>query len=50
MAEHVLPNEGRFEAEVADAATGSFLWPPLLDELKARARAEGLWNLFLPDA
>ncbi len=49
MDEHVLPNEGRFEAEVAAAATGSFVWPPLLDELKARARAAGLWNLFLPD-
>jgi alkylation response protein AidB-like acyl-CoA dehydrogenase len=50
MGEHVLPNEGRFEAEVAAAATGAFVWPPLLDELKTRARAEGLWNLFLPDA
>ena len=49
MVEHVLPNEGRFEAEVAGAATGEFTWPPLLDELKARARAQGLWNLFLPD-
>ncbi|MCX7058129.1 MAG: acyl-CoA dehydrogenase family protein [Proteobacteria bacterium] len=49
MAEHVLPNEGRFEAEVAGAATGDFSWPPLLDELKLKARAAGLWNLFLPD-
>ncbi len=49
MAESVLPNEGRFEAEVAPAANGDFVWPPLLDELKARARAAGLWNLFLPD-
>ena len=49
MTEHVYPTEGRFEAEVAGAATGEFNWPPLLDELKSRARAEGLWNLFLPD-
>ncbi len=50
MHEEVLPNEGRFEAEVAGAASGDFAWPPLLDQLKAKARAQGLWNLFLPDA
>ena len=35
MDDHVYPAEGR---------------PEQLEPLKARARAEGLWNLFLPDA
>jgi acyl-CoA dehydrogenase len=46
--EHVYPNEERFYAELKDGER----WqdPPLLEELKARARSAGLWNLFLPDS
>jgi acyl-CoA dehydrogenase len=46
MDEHVYPNEVRFEAEVAEGDR----WAPtrIVEELKARARAAGLWNLFLP--
>jgi acyl-CoA dehydrogenase len=46
MAQHVYPNEQRFLAEVAEGDR----WQPtqLIEELKAKARAEGLWNLFLP--
>ena len=50
MAAHVYPNEGRFHGEVeANRAKGN-PWVPtkLIEELKPRARAEGLWNLFLP--
>ncbi len=50
MAAHVYPNEGRFHEEVeANRAKGN-PWVPtkLIEELKPRARAEGLWNLFLP--
>src|SRR5262252_1862529 len=50
MDEHVYPNEGRFHDEVeANRAKGN-PWVPtkLIEELKPRARAEGLWNLFLP--
>lgn len=45
--EHILPREHEFEEFVADQNN---LWksPPFVRELRARAREEGLWNLFLP--
>ncbi|HEX6184628.1 MAG TPA: acyl-CoA dehydrogenase [Pyrinomonadaceae bacterium] len=48
LAEHVYPNEKRFHEQVE---RGERWQPtPLMEELKARARAEGLWNLFLPES
>ena len=46
MDEHVYPNEGRFHAEIEHER-----WMPtrIIEELKPKARAAGLWNLFLPD-
>lgn len=52
MDEHIYPNEERFEAEVeANRAAGN-AWLPtqLIEELKPKARAAGLWNLFLPNS
>jgi acyl-CoA dehydrogenase len=47
MAEEIYPNE---EALFAQVDEGDRWQPvPLLDELKAKARAQGLWNLFLPE-
>ncbi len=48
MDEHIYPNEARFFAEIADGER----WQPLavVEELKAKAKAAGLWNLFLPDS
>ncbi len=49
MAEHILPSEARLHAERREGAAGErWRFPPLMDELKARARAAGLWNLFMP--
>ena len=46
MDAHVYPNESRFEEETAREP-----WQPtrIVEELKVKARGEGLWNLFLPE-
>jgi acyl-CoA dehydrogenase len=49
MDEHVYPNERRFEEWLAAAPDRWGPPPPLLGELQEKARAQGLWNLFLPD-
>jgi len=48
MDDHVYPNEQRFFDEVA--AGDRWQPAPIVEELKAKARAEGLWNLFLPES
>ncbi|HET6593077.1 MAG TPA: acyl-CoA dehydrogenase family protein [Xanthomonadales bacterium] len=45
MREHVLPNEDVFLAQVE---ADPWATPAITEELKAKARAAGLWNLFLP--
>ncbi|MFQ5955778.1 MAG: acyl-CoA dehydrogenase family protein [Kiloniellales bacterium] len=49
MEEAVYPNEERYYQEL-DAASDRWADPPVMAEMKARARAAGLWNLFLPEA
>jgi acyl-CoA dehydrogenase len=46
---HVTPNEERFWQEL-DSAKDRWGAVPIVEELKRTARAEGLWNLFLPDS
>jgi acyl-CoA dehydrogenase len=48
MEEEVLPAEAVHARQVADSGNPYF-HPPVMEELKAKARAAGLWNLFLPD-
>src|SRR5215467_1753825 len=50
MDEHVYPNERRFHDEVETNRAKGDPWVPtrVIEELKPKARAAGLWNLFLP--
>jgi alkylation response protein AidB-like acyl-CoA dehydrogenase len=46
MAEHIYPNERRYFLEAE--RLGPWAIYPVIEELKPKARAAGLWNLFLP--
>jgi acyl-CoA dehydrogenase len=50
METQVYPNEHRFRDEVAANRQAGDTWRPtrIVEELKVKARAAGLWNLFLP--
>lgn len=50
MDEHVYPNERVYEEQLLEQEDRWARVPPIMEELKAKARAEGLWNLFLPDS
>ena len=48
MDEVVYPNERTF-FEQHEAGSDRWQVPPVMEEMKAKARAAGFWNLFLPD-
>jgi acyl-CoA dehydrogenase len=52
MDEHIYPNEARYHDEVEANRQRGNPWQPtqVMEALKAKARAAGLWNLFLPES
>lgn len=50
MEEHVYPNEKVYEQQLNEQPNRWVQVPPIMEELKQKAKNEGLWNLFLPDS
>ena len=50
MDEHIYPAEARYAAELQANTQAGKRWTPLktIEDLKPKAREQGLWNLFLP--
>ena len=51
MNEHIIPNEPKYVEQLGEVTSDWTRWtvPPLMEEWKEKAKAAGLWNLFLPD-
>jgi acyl-CoA dehydrogenase len=47
MDEHVYPNEHLYHQQI-DEAPSRWQVPPIMEQLKEKARGAGLWNLFMP--
>ena len=52
MDDHIYPAEAAYAAEIEANTRAGKRWTPLqvIENLKAKARTQGLWNLFLPDS
>jgi acyl-CoA dehydrogenase len=49
MEREIYPAEAVFERQLNEAPS-RWQIPPVMEELKRKAKAEGLWNLFLPES
>nr|XP_006815684.1 PREDICTED: acyl-CoA dehydrogenase family member 11-like [Saccoglossus kowalevskii] len=47
MQDHVYPAEAVYTQQLEESST-KWCVPPVIEELKSKARSQGLWNLFLP--
>ena len=49
MDEHIYPREAELHQAIDDEVAPGVAYPAELVEVREKAKAEGLWNLFLPD-
>ncbi|MGY6211010.1 acyl-CoA dehydrogenase [Cytobacillus firmus] len=50
MEENVYPNEALYEQQLNEQENRWSAIPPIMEELKRKAKVAGLWNLFLPES
>ncbi|MBT2254362.1 acyl-CoA dehydrogenase [Priestia megaterium] len=50
MEEHIYPNERLYEQQLNEQTSRWSAVPPIMEELKEKAKQAGLWNLFLPES
>ena len=50
MDKYIYPNEATYAKQMEDFGANRWQVPAILEELKIKAREEGLWNLFLPES
>ena len=48
MNEHVYESEGSYKKQVEEG--GRWCIPQIMEDLKSKAKSQGLWNLFLPES
>lgn len=50
MEDYIYPNEKLYDQQVNEQENRWAAVPPIIEELKNKAKEQGLWNLFLPDS
>ncbi|MDZ5472637.1 acyl-CoA dehydrogenase [Bacillus sp. 31A1R] len=50
MEEYIYPNEKLYEQQLNEQSDRWSSVPPIMEELKQKAKEQGLWNLFLPES